>query len=305
MCQPDSIWKTSGKIDQMSQLVDFNKPVREIIQNRISIRSYEPRDMPDEIIENINNFSAHISFLFNTQIRVKIVHVPAMEKDTKLKLGTYGVIHGTNYFIAAIINDSKLSLVNAGYVLEHVVLYAASLGLGTCWLAGTFNRSAFSQALEMKKGEVLPAIIALGYPQKARLHLIDSIFRKVAKSRTRKSWDQIFFNENFQTPLTHADAGQYAEAFEMLRWAPSASNKQPWRLLKQTNKIHFYIHRPVSGHGTTPFYNLPFVDLGIGMSHFELIANENGLTGSWGFEAPDIIDISNELTYLTTWTRNL
>ena len=191
----------------MSVNKNFNKPVQEIIRSRISIRSYDSRDIPADTIEKINKFSERISGLFDCQIRVKIVHVPTLEKDIEQKLGTYGVIRGTNYFIAAAHDKGKLNWVNAGYVLELIVLYATSLGLGTCWLAGTFNRSAFSQAMQLKPGEVLPVIIALGYPQVQKLHLIDTVFRTFAKSRTRKSWDQIFFDENFQTPLSQSVAG--------------------------------------------------------------------------------------------------
>ena len=286
----------------MSVIENFNKPVQEIIRSRISIRSYDSRDIPADTIEKINKFSERISGLFDCQIRVKIVHVPTLEKDIEQKLGTYGVIRGTNYFIAAAHDKGILNSVSAGYVLEKIVLYATSLGLGTCWLAGTFNRSAFSQAMQLKQGEVLAVIIALGYPQAQKLHLIDSVFRTFAKSRTRKPWDQIFFDENFQTPLSQSSAGQYAEAFEMLRWAPSASNKQPWRILKKGNEFHFYIFRTSPGNNKIPFSNLPFLDLGIGMSHFELSAYELGLPGGWQIKKPQVELVPEQLTYVVSWS---
>lgn len=286
----------------MSINENFNKPIHEIIQNRISVRSYESRDIPVQIIKEIENFSASISGLFNGQIRIKIVHVPTLQKDVELKLGTYGVIRGTNYFIAAAHEKGKLNLVNAGYILEQIVLFATSLGLGTCWLAGTFNRSAFSQAMQLQTGEVLPVIIALGYPQVQKLHLIDSVFRTFAKSRTRKPWDQIFFDEDFETPLAQSGAGLYANAFEMLRWAPSASNKQPWRILKKGNEFHFYIYRPLPKNKKIPFSNLPFLDLGIGLSHFELSANELGLKGEWQIKKPQVELLPEQLTYVVSWS---
>lgn len=286
----------------MSINENFNKPIHEIIQNRISVRSYESRDIPVQIIKEIENFSASISGLFNGQIRIKIVHVPTLQKDVELKLGTYGVIRGTNYFIAAAHEKGKFNLVNAGYILEQIVLFATSLGLGTCWLAGTFNRSAFSQAMQLQPGEVLPVIIALGYPQVQKLHLIDSVFRTFAKSRTRKPWDQIFFDEDFETPLTQSGAGPYADAFEMLRWAPSASNKQPWRILKKGNEFHFYIFRTLPGNNKILFSNLPFLDLGIGMSHFELSAYELGLKGEWQIKKPQVELLPEQLTYVVSWS---
>jgi nitroreductase len=284
----------------MNLIKNFEKPIRETIKDRISVRSYDHQDIPQQIIEKINSFARNVPVLFDTRIKVQILNVPSLQKDVDLKLGTYGIIRGTNYFIASTHPDDSISRLNAGYVLEYIVLYAASLGLGSCWLAGTFNRSAFSQAMAMKKGEVMPAIIALGYPIGQKTHLLDSIFRVVAKSRTRKSWDQIFFNENFSSPLSESEAGQLTDAFEMLRLAPSASNKQPWRLLKCGNRIHFYIYR-TPRNNKLPYHHLAYVDLGIGMAHFELTNRELGLPGVWEINDPVVSDLSQDLTYVITW----
>jgi nitroreductase len=45
-------------------------------------------------------------------------------------------------------------------------LFAQALGLGSCWLASTFNREAFIKAMQLHGNEVMPVIISLGYPQK-------------------------------------------------------------------------------------------------------------------------------------------
>lgn len=47
----------------------------------------------------------------------------------------------------------------AGYYGEKIVLKAQELGLNTCWVAMTHGKSA----AEIKKGEKLACIIALGY----------------------------------------------------------------------------------------------------------------------------------------------
>ena len=51
-----------------------------------------------------------------------------------------------------------------GYCLERAVLAATDLGLGTCWLGGTFNKSSFARKIDIAEGEVMPAVIAMGYP---------------------------------------------------------------------------------------------------------------------------------------------
>lgn len=45
-----------------------------------------------------------------------------------------------------------------------LVLYAQSIGIGTVWLGGTMNRSAFERAMEPGEDEIMPCASPLGYP---------------------------------------------------------------------------------------------------------------------------------------------
>lgn len=76
----------------------------------------------------------------------------------------------------------------------------------------------------------------------------------------------MFFNRNFYTPLNPNDSDEYLEPLEMLRLAPSAMNKQPWRVLKEDNTLHFYI---------TSTKGLTKVDIGTFFSGFLLIADQD------------------------------
>ena len=49
--------------------------------------------------------------------------------------------------------------------------------------------------------------------------------------------------EELGRPLSPERAGAYAQAVEMVRRAPSASNRQPWRIVKSGHPWHFFIHR--------------------------------------------------------------
>ncbi|WP_339366070.1 nitroreductase family protein, partial [Vallitalea maricola] len=53
------------------------------------------------------------------------------------------------------------------------------------------------------------------------------------------------------------------DAYEAVRLAPSALNKQPWRLVKKDNIIRFYQNTK------SVEMNLGNIDMGIGMAHFE------------------------------------
>lgn len=50
-----------------------------------------------------------------------------------------------------------------GYVFEKIVLYITSLGLGTCWLGGSFNKADFEKAITLEEDEFIPVISPMGY----------------------------------------------------------------------------------------------------------------------------------------------
>ena len=102
-----------------------------------------------------------------------------------------------------------------------LILYATSLELGTCWLGGTFKRSQFAELVALKKDEFIPAVTPIGYSADKRT-FIDSAMRRIAGSDNRKPWNELFFDGSFDKPLKQEEAGQYADALEMVRLAPSA-----------------------------------------------------------------------------------
>ncbi len=50
------------------------------------------------------------------------------------------------------------------------VLYAQSIGIGTTWLGGTMNRSAFEDAVELEADEIMPCASPLDMPADFRLY---------------------------------------------------------------------------------------------------------------------------------------
>ena len=52
-----------------------------------------------------------------------------------------------------------------------------------------------------------------------------------------------------------------------MRLAPSAVNKQPWRIVIDGKNAHFYVKHD-KGY-TTPEYDLQVIDVGIALYHFE------------------------------------
>lgn len=273
--------------------------VEKTVRERHSVRTYEDRALSAQEKDSLNAYIAGLTNPFSAEVSFRLLETSATVNGAKL--GTYGVIKGARDFVGASVADGELALEALGYSLESLILYATSLGLGTCWLGGTFDRSGFSSAMNLKKGHLFPAISPVGHPgEKKRAR--DTLMKWVAKSNQRKEWNDLFFHEDFSHPLAKADAGDFAFALEMLRLAPSAVNKQPWRIVKSRNAYHFYEAKTMKEN--KPGIDIQRVDVGIGACHFHLAALEKDLPGRFEkLENPDI-QAPGSMDYLFSWVMN-
>ncbi len=284
--------------------MESSHSIIEIIQNRKSIRTYASTLLPVEIIDEVQKYiKNNPTSPFQGEARFKLIQLQGDKKKVKSKFGTYGFIHGaSSYLIAIITKTSDYDLEHIGYVFEKIILFITSLGLGTCWLGGTFKRGKLMTYLKLEKGEYIPAITPIGNP-KLKQSKRNQLIRKVAGSETRKIWSELFFNGRISNPLIVSKENKYFLPLEMVRLAPSASNHQPWRLVKseKESRFNFYICRE------KPFYHKRFsfpdfqrIDLGIATCHFDLTCQELGLGGTWFVDNPELV-VPNNYQYLISW----
>ncbi len=273
--------------------------IDETIAARKSCRSYDSQPLQELHRKQLEAavLSDNIDHL-GRSLALKLIDREQSSPGATEKLGTYGVIKGANLFLSGSFprNDEKIE--SFGYAFEKIVLKAAELGIGSCWLAGTLDRSAFANALGLKDDSVMPAISPLGYPADKRFFM-DKVFRFAAASDKRLPWNQLFSDAETGLPLTEESAGSYAKALEAVRWAPSASNKQPWRVSRLHGSYRFFVKRN-PGYGKPFSFDLQRSDIGIAMCHFELSAKASGSSGRWVYEESPLKKIQ-EADYVITW----
>jgi hypothetical protein len=252
----------------------------EEIKNRKSVRTFE-----DKLLEPAAK-EALVSFLksnqtgpFGSTARFKLVDLTGAGQEELKQLASYGNIRGPKYFMAGVVKKSTAAILDYGYLMEKNILAAMTLGLGTCWVGGTFSRAGFLQKINAGAGEVVPAIVPLGYAAKNR-DVSDTATRLFVAADTRKPWKDMFFDGNHETPLTEDAAGSYKIPFAALRYAPSASNKQPWRMIKDIARFHLFLER-TPGYWKESREDIQLMDMGIGMCNFDVAAEEIGLKGVW------------------------
>lgn len=286
--------------------MSFTKPVTEVIQQRFSCRSYLNSPIAPGERQRLEDYAslAHTG-PFGTQARFQLVAATEDDRKALRGLGTYGFIRGATGFIIGAVQGSDKNLEDFGYLMEGIILYATDLGLGTCWLGGTFTKSRFARRISARERESVPAVASAGYPAE-KPRAMDSVIRQGAGSHRRLPWERLFFDAEFGVPLSPEIAGGFATPLEMVRIGPSASNQQPWRIVKDGSDWHFYLKR-TRGYRERRIMKLmriadmQRIDMGIAMSHFELAAHELDLKGKWEVREP-AIEKPDELTeYTISW----
>jgi len=284
----------------------FAHPIEQLVKQRFSCRSYLSQSIEEQTRRKLADYAASLQTgPFGARMRFELVAAREQDQKALKDLGTYGFIKGATGFIIGAIQDDEKNLEDFGYLMERIILLATDIGLGTCWLGETFTKSSFSERVSPSPGELVPAVAAVGYCAKKPRRL-GTFIRNSAGADRRLSWEQLFFDSRFGVPLSRQGAGDYATALEMVRWGPSASNKQPWRVIKDGDIWHFYLQRK-PGYRERRLVRLftvadmQRIDMGIAMCHFELMARDHGLDGRWEINVPDI-EKSDELTeYTVSW----
>jgi nitroreductase len=286
-------------------LIAMNQPIQEIIRQRYSCRSYIDEPVKETHQQAFRGFleTQQIGPL-GTHARFELVAATQDDGQSLKGLGTYGFVKNPTAFVIGAIEQGAKNLEDYGYLLEHSVLSATDIGLGTCWLGGSFTKSSFAKKILLRDNETMPAVVATGYEKEKKGR--GGQIRRYLSAARRLPMERLFFEDLFSNPLSKETAGAYAQPLEMVQWAPSASNKQPWRVVRIDDAWHFYLQRTKGyGKGTILFSILRFadlqrVDMGIAMCHFELTARELGLNGIWVLNDPKL-QIPEGTEYTVTW----
>lgn len=286
----------------------YGKPVTDVVKERFSCRTYRDDPLAEETRQVLESFLAGIECgPFGAPTRFRLVAATEEDQNALRGLGTYGFIRGATGFVLGAVGQGHRNLEDFGYCMEDAVLYATALGLGTCWLGGTFRKSNFAALLDLQEEEIMPSVFSVGYIAD-QPGLVARLTRRYAGSHGRLAWERLFFEKRFGVPLALEGAGAYAEPLEMVRLGPSASNRQPWRIVKGDGAWHFYLQRtPGYGQGMGGLFvaaGLQRVDMGIALCHFERTTREAGLVGRWAVDEPGIKKPGGLVEYIASWIES-
>jgi len=271
------------------------------INTRISVRSYSDRELEPGIIESINELLAsRTTGPFGTPLRFRLMDLAGSDILKVKGAGTYGMIKGGRYYIGGAVTSGPLAMIDFGYVFESIILDLVAMGLGTCWMAGTFQRSDFQELFSLSENEILAAVSPVGYEiEEKRLKI--KIVRTLLGVRKRKKFEDIFRVMKTGQGLSEAESGPWKQVLESVQQGPSASNKQPWRIIRDDDEFHFFMDEDLAYNTALAPVKPQDMDLGIAMCHFERSAGALGLSGRLEILNPAPVYAYKPWRYTASW----
>ena len=229
----------------------------EAILVRVSNRKYLDRSLTEDETSQLHKIISAANQASGLRMQLITDHPDAFSSLRS----SYGMFSGVRNMIALVgPGDLPNFKERCGYYGQKVLLGATTLGLGTCWVCGTYDRSKVP--CQMKKGDVLCGVIVVGpvAPQPGtKEKLIRGALHRNHKSAAELSRGMGDAPDWFQSGIN-----------AVVR-APSAMNRQAYRFTYSNGTVTVQ---------QTEHTTYSDVDLGIAKLQFEIGAH--GGTWTWG-----------------------
>lgn len=241
--------------------MDIKREWLDAVEKRTSRRTYLPQGIPAQDAEKLEELAKRC----NAESGLRIRLVQDGGRLYRGFTGSYGIFKGVqSYFALVGEKETPHFLEKAGYYGEFLVLESTALGLGTCWVAGTYDRKTCEQELGLAAGEELACIIPVGTVP------AEKTLKEKAVSLTGRG------RKPFGEWITPSEAlpDWVAKGVAAAIRAPSAMNRQPVHFLYRDGRVTASVPDPKSHQG---------LDLGIACANFEVAATFAGADQKWEF----------------------
>ena len=231
------------------------------IEQRTSRRSYKNQKPDRQKLEQVR----HLIDTVNQESGLQVQFVENGETFLSGFKASYGLFSGKPSVIVLTGKKSDPELKQkCGYYGEFILLECVALGLGTCWIGGTYSKEACRNTITINDQEEIVCIIAAGivYQNKTMKELLLSQFGK-----GKQTFDELLVEKDCAPPLW------VSNGIEAARTAPSAVNGKPIAYQFLNNQLTASIAK--KNHGSEE------IDLGISMAHFQLGAQQGLKEGTW------------------------
>jgi len=252
----------------------------DLLLKRHSVRKYSPQRVAPDIINKLN------AAITSVNTHEAGMHFQLFTDDPEPFRGftrSYGMLSGVRNYIAAVADTSFAHWrQRAGFCGMEIVMKATGLGLGTCFVSGTF--SAANVAARVRAGERLLFLITFGYEDHSGgPGIIASLTSKIAHRKKMTAED--FIISSIPTSKLYHDIPLLSTALDALAHSPSALNKRPTRMRVERNNEGGYMIEASVPAGNEAYE----IDLGIALYSIQSV-----MPGYWDWGNPAIFHAESE-----------
>jgi nitroreductase len=264
-------------------------------QNRKSTRRYDDKPIEKEKLDQLVAYAEKLPFL-QQQVPWQLCWINGKDwiSDTLAQYWvSYGRLVAAPVMLCPYYPEGEATNLETGYALEHLILKATELGLGTLWFsAGEFEDQITAELLghrneaektkksvlslikplpqnldEILKPFNLPNVILFGYPSEKRMdRIINNAIRMESAGNSRKQLDSLFLSKK-----ANGLSKPVVDALSLALTAPSKRNQQPWRMRSTEQGLDVgFLHKRQ-------------IDAGIFVAHMKIAFEEKGVKFKMNF----------------------
>ena len=269
-----------------------------LIQNRKSVRAFREKQVPFQTLEQLKAYYRDGVQRLIPEIGTELYFFGTDAREAlEGAAGYHKFLVGAPQYLVLLTENHPQAGLNAGFVMEDLILKLTDLQLDSCWVTFT-DSDHVKDALGLESDLQVAAIAAFGYGEKTtrRLRLniksmsnIDIIAKRqyfepkvsVRELVHREQWGS---REGLEDAIGFYDDMLW-EAFYAASLAPSYLNRQAYGFLLKPGSVTL-VSKPDA-------YNTPIdsdLSLGIVLHHFTAVARDWAGNLRWRFD-PEGVDL--------------
>ena len=259
-------------------MVSTGMNLYEAIMSRTSTRRYDRTPLDPEILQRVQEVIASVQPLVPGN-RFGTLQRDAAGEDLVRRLGAYGHLVTPPHYLLPYMTGERHVQADLGYRAEQICVRLTQMGIGTCFIGALGREDKVRQQLGLPAEAQFVAFIIFGRPATALVgRTVNAAFHSLSGGSGRMPVERLFFLDSVESPGKPPEA--IAPLVEAGRWAPSAVNAQPWRLLWRSGTLHLFVTSRNLKYtaGRLPYH---LHDGGICMANVTLAMEALDIDGSW------------------------
>ena len=262
-----------------------------LIENRKSVRAFTDKKVSPALLGEIRKYYREGGKRLLPELKTDLVVLGSDAREALEGAAGYNeFLVGAPQYLVLLTEKHDLAALNAGYLMEDLVLKLTELELSSCWVTFT-DSEKIKNAVGIRSGLDVAAIVAFGYGQRTtrrlRLNILSMSNVDISAKRhyfepKRSISDMVFLNSWGNTRNVEQTIGFFDdmlwEAFRAASLAPSYLNRQAYGFIIQDGQVTL-VCRPdefTTGHDGA-------LSLGIVLLHFTAVAEKWAGRIGWRF----------------------